>query len=363
MPTIKNQLGYHANPNLPRATYQHVFTQHEYDEFSKCVDDPVYFAKTYMKIVTLDKGLQSFDMWGFQEDMVNTFHNNRFTITLSSRQSGKTVTVVAYLLHYLLFNEHVKIAILANKAGTAREIMSRLQLAFEYLPKFLQQGVVEWNKGSIEFSNGSIAMADATSGSSIRGKTFNIIFLDEFAHVPNGIAKQFFDSTYPTIISGKSSKVIIISTPFGMNLYESMWKKALAKKSSYIPIEVHWWDVPGRDEAWKKETIANTSEEQFKQEFSCEFLGSTNTLISGEKLAMLTEKTPLENYSDGLVIFEKPIENHVYTIVVDVSEGLGLDYSTFSIFDVTKIPYVQVGRYRNNKISTMLLPTICLLYT
>ena len=351
--------GYQNNPNLPKSSYKHVYTQAEYDEYIKCANDPVYFAKRYVKIVSLDHGLVTFPIWDFQENMLNTFHNNRFTICKLPRQVGKTTTCVAYLLHYLIFNQYARIAILANKGSTAREIMSRLQLAFEYLPNFLKPGVVEWNKGSIELANGSTALADSTSGASVRGKSFNIIFLDEFAHVPNNVAKEFFDSTYPTITSGVNTKVIIVSTPKGLNLFHSMWEKAVQKVSTYVPIEVHWSDVPGRDEKWKEETIKNTSEEQFRQEFETEFLGSSNTLISGDKLRAMVFKRPIRE-EDYTLVYELPQEKKTYALIVDVSEGQGKDYSTFSVFDVSQIPYRQVARYRNNRIPPMLFPTTIL---
>jgi len=349
--------GYQGNPNLPREDFIHSFTQTEIDEYLKCVNDPVYFSTTYMKIVNVDRGLMPFEMWDFQKDMMKTFHDNRFSICKLPRQVGKTTTAVAYLLHYILFNESVNIAILANKAGTAREIMSRIQLAFEYLPRFLQQGVKEWNKGSLELANGSRAIADSTSGSSVRGRTFNVIFLDEFAFVPNNIAEAFFASTYPTISSGKTTKVIIVSTPNGLNLFYKMWMDATEKRSLYIPIEIHWSMVPGRDEKWKEETIRNTSEDQFRQEFETEFIGSTNTLIHPAKLRTLTFKRPLSTI-DFHDVYEEPQKGHTYTITVDVSEGQGKDYSTFSIFDVSQLPYVQVAKYRNNMMSPLLFPTI-----
>jgi hypothetical protein len=277
--------GYHNNPNLPRADYKHNFTQAEIDEFKKCARDPIYFAVTYIKIVNVDKGLMQFEMWDFQKDMLRTFHENRFSICKLPRQVGKTTTSVAYLLHYILFNENVNVAILANKSPTAREIMSRLQLAFEYLPFFLKQGVIEWNKGSIHLANGSKAVADSTSGSSVRGRSFNVIFLDEFAFVPNNIAEAFFMSTYPTISSGNTTKVIIVSTPNGLNLFYKMWTEAVEKKSLYIPIEIHWSMVPGRDEAWKELTIRNTSPDQFRQEFEC---------VSGDTFVEVQDKKTKE---------------------------------------------------------------------
>ena len=353
--------GYNGNPNLPKDDYRHAFSQKELEEFVKCADDPVYFAITYMRIINVDRGLMPFEMWDFQQDMLNTFHNNRFSICKLPRQVGKTTTSVAFLLHFILFNENVNVAILANKAATAREIMGRLQLAFEYLPRFLQQGVKEWNKGSIELGNGSRAIADSTSGSSIRGRSFNIVFLDEFAFVPENIAEAFFMSTYPTISSGKTTKVIIVSTPNGLNQFYKMWFKATSDdpdiKSEYVPIEIHWSMVPGRDEDWKRQTIANTSEDQFRQEFECEFIGSANTLIHPAKLRSLVWHKPVRH--DGFLdILREPDLTRTYTMTVDVAEGQGLDYSTFSIFDVTEIPYRQVAKYRNNKISPMLFPTV-----
>jgi hypothetical protein len=349
--------GYNNNPNLPKEDYLHAYSQSEADEFAKCAMDPVYFAMTYMRIINVDHGLMPFRMWDFQQDMLRTFHENRFSICKLPRQVGKTTTSVAFLLHYILFNENVNVAILANKSATAREIMGRLQLAFEYLPRFLQQGVKEWNKGSVEFANGSRAVADSTSGSSVRGRSFNVIFLDEFAFVPNNIAEAFFMSTYPTISSGKTTKVIIVSTPNGLNLFYRMWEDAIKKKSEYIPIEIHWSMVPGRDEEWKEQTIRNTSADQFRQEFECEFIGSTNTLIHPVKLRSLVWYDPIA-YEGNLRFYKKPEPGRTYCMTVDVAEGQGLDYSTFSIIDVSEIPYKVVATFRDNKISPFLFPTI-----
>jgi hypothetical protein len=349
--------GYNNNPNLPREDFMHAFTQAELDEFIKCSQDPVYFACTYMRIINVDRGLMPFEMWDFQKEMLTSFHENRFSICKLPRQVGKTTTSVAFLLHFILFNENVNVAILANKSATAREIMGRLQLAFEYLPRFLQQGVKEWNKGSIELANGSRAVADSTSGSSVRGRSFNVIFLDEFAFVPNNIAEAFFMSTYPTISSGKTTKVIIVSTPNGLNLFYRMWTEALEQRSLYKPIEIHWSMVPGRDEEWKEETIRNTSPDQFRQEFECEFIGSTNTLIHPVKLRSLVWHNPIRQ-EGKLDIYKDPVPGRTYTMTVDVAEGQGLDYSTFSIIDVSEIPYRLVAKYRNNQISPLLFPTI-----
>jgi len=256
-----------------------------------------------------------------------------------------------------LFNDNIRIAILANKAETARELLGRLQLSYENLPKWLQQGVGSWNKGSLELENGSKIVAASTSSSAVRGNSFNIIFLDEFAFIPNHIAEQFFSSVYPTISSGKSTKVIIISTPNGMNMFYKLWHDAERGKNGYIPLEVHWSAVPGRDAEWKRQTIANTSERQFTQEFECEFLGSVDTLIAPSKLRTMVYDDPLER-NKGLDVYEKPINDHSYLMTVDVSRGTNNDYSAFVVFDISTIPYRVVAKYKNNEIKPMLFPNI-----
>jgi hypothetical protein len=268
-----------------------------------------------------------------------------------------TTTVVSYLLHYIVFNDNVNVGILANKASTSREILSRLQLSYENLPKWMQQGIVSWNKGSLELENGSKIIAASTSASAVRGMSFNIIFLDEFAFVPNHIADDFFASVYPTISSGKSTKVIVVSTPKGMNHFYRMWHDAERGKNSFVATEVHWSEVPGRDEEWKAQTIANTSEEQFRAEHLCEFLGSVGTLINPSKLKILVYDDPIKR-SKGLDVYENPIEDHSYLITVDVARGMGNDYSAFVVFDITEFPYRVVAKYKNNEIRPMLFPSI-----
>ena len=348
---------YKGNPNLKAENVQIEFTTEQIQEYLKCKSDPIYFAKNYVKIVSLDEGLVPFDMYDFQEKLITNFHENRFNIAKLPRQTGKSTTVVSYLLHYALFNDNIRIAILANKAETARELLGRLQLSYENLPKWLQQGVDSWNKGSLELENGSKIVAASTSSSAVRGNSFNIIFLDEFAFIPNHIAEQFFSSVYPTISSGTSTKVIIISTPNGMNMFYKLWHDAERGKNGYKPLEVHWSAVPGRDAEWKRQTIANTSERQFTQEFECEFLGSVDTLITPSKLRMMVYDDPL-NRSKGLDVYEDPIENNNYLMTVDVSRGMSNDYSAFIVFDISKFPYTVVAKYKNNEIKPMLFPSI-----
>ncbi len=319
---------YLGNPNLKKANVQQEWTKEELQEYKRCMDDPQYFIENYIMIVSLDEGLVPFKMYDFQKEMIGTFHNNRFTICKLPRQSGKSTTIIAYLLHYVLFNPTVNVAILANKAATARDLLGRLQLAYEHLPKWLQQGVMSWNKGSLELENGSKILASSTSASAVRGGSYNIIFLDEFAYVPANVAEQFFSSVYPTISSGKTTKVMIVSTPHGMNMFYKLWVDAEEQRNEYVPIEVHWSEVPGRDEVWKEETIRNTSQSQFNSEFECEFLGYAN-----------------------------PENGHTYFLTADVSRGTANDYSAFVVMDVTEIPYKVVAKYRDNEIKPLLFPS------
>ena len=348
---------YLGNPNLKNVGQKINWTEKHLTEYMLCKEDSEHFIRNFVKIIHVDRGLVSFEMYDYQKDMIHKFNDNRFVICKMPRQTGKSTTIIAFLLHYVLFNENVNVAILANKGAVARELLSRLQLAYEHLPKWLQQGVVIWNKGNIELENGSKILASATSGSAVRGSSFNIIFLDEFAHVPSNIAEQFFTSVYPTISSGESTKVLIVSTPLGMNMFYKMWADALEKRNNYVPVEVHWSEVPGRDEKWKQETIKNTSEVQFTQEFECEFIGSTHTLINATKLRTMVFKTPIFS-KNGLDVYEEPIKNALYCMVVDTAQGKDLDYSAISIFDISQIPYRQVAKYRSNQISPMLYPDI-----
>ena len=348
---------YLGNPNLKKINTPVEFSQDQIVEYQKCAEDPLYFMEKYVRIVSLDEGLVPFKMYDFQKRIVDTIHNNRFTICKLPRQSGKSTTTVSYLMHYAMFNPNSNIAILANKSSTARDILSRLQLAYENLPKWMQQGVVNWNKGNIELENKSTIVAAATSSSAIRGGSYNIIFLDEFAFVPTNIAESFFSSVYPTISSGQKTKMVIVSTPYGMNQFYKLWVDAENNRKDYIPIEVHWSEVPGRDDEWKEQTIRNTSPEQFQQEFECEFLGSVNTLISPAKIKSASYMDPIR--SQGSVDqFEEAIKDHTYVVTVDVARGVDKDYSAFVVFDVTQMPFKVVALYKNNEVKPFVFPNI-----
>ena len=354
MPTSDIYLG---NPNLKKANTTQEFTEEHIVEFLKCKSDPVYFTENHIKIVNVDEGLVSFNMYKYQKKLLKRFHKNRFNICKMPRQTGKSTTVVSYLLHYAIFNDNVNIGILANKAATARDLLGRLQMAYENLPRWMQQGIVAWNKGSLELENGSKIIAASTSASAVRGMSFNIIFLDEFAFVQNHLADDFFASVYPTISSGKSTKVIIVSTPHGMNHFYRMWHDAERGQNEYIATEVHWSEVPGRDKKWKEQTIRNTSKQQFAIEFECEFLGSVDTLIAASKLKALVYEQPIEQ-NGKLSVYEKPFSKRDYIITVDVARGVGKDYSAFIVADITEFPYKIVATYRDNEIKPMLFPSV-----
>tara|TARA_B100001939_G_C16937503_1_gene616755 strand:- start:516 stop:2135 length:1620 start_codon:yes stop_codon:yes gene_type:complete len=355
-----NEFGYLGNPNVKRDGVETSFTKEEIQEYQKCMQDPAYFARNYVKIISLDEGLVPFDLYPYQEKMFKHFKDNRFSIILACRQSGKSISSVVYLLWYACFNPEKTIAILANKGAVAREMLSRITLALENLPYFLQPGCKALNKGSVEFSNNSKIIASATSGSSIRGLSINLLFLDEFAFVENDA--QFYTSTYPVVSAGKDTQIIITSTANGVgNVYHKLWEGAVQKTNEFIPFRVDWWDVPGRDEKWKQETINNTSELQFEQEFGNTFHGRGNTLISANHLLAQQSKDP-EFFKDNLYIYEQPIDEHEYVITVDVAKGRGQDYSTFTVIDVSSQPFTQVAVFRDNNISPMLLPDLLYKY-
>jgi hypothetical protein len=365
-----NNQGYRNNPKLKPPGIQLNYTEEQLKEYVRCANDPVYFCKKYVKVKTLDKGVMPFELYDYQQRFVNTIHANRFTISKWPRQSGKSTSVIGYICHYVTFNQSVSVAILANKLKTAKdELFAKLQLAYENLPQFLQQGVVEWNKTSFKLENGSRVICDATSSSAIRGGSFNLLLLDEYAFLPSHVAEEFYSSTYPTISAGTTTKLIIVSTPNGMNHFHKLWIDANRPeghklKNKFVPIEVSWRDVPitpggpRRDDKWAAEFIANTSEEQFQQEYGCSFLGSSNTLISSTKLNVLASEQFLSEDKEGLRIFKEPNKDDIYFNMADVSRGQGSDYSAITVVNGSKTPYEVVATYKNNTVSPFHFPTV-----
>lgn len=366
----KNNQGYRNNPKLKPPGIELQYTKEQLDEYIKCANDPVYFCNKYIKVKTLDKGIMPFELYDYQQKFVDYIHKNRFVISKWPRQSGKSTSVIGYICHYITFNQSVSVAILANRLKTAKdELYSKLQLAYENLPQFLQQGVVEWNKTSLKLENGSRVVCDATSSGAIRGGSFNFLLLDEYAFLPSHVAEEFYASTYPTISAGTTTKLVIVSTPNGMNHFHKLWVDANRAeghklKNKFIPVEVSWRDVPitsggrKRDDVWAAEQIANTSPEQFEQEYGCSFLGSSNTLISTSKLNVLAPEEFLEEDSDGLRIFEQPKKDEIYFLQADVSRGQGSDYSAFTVINGTSAPYKVVASYRNNAVSPFNFPNV-----
>jgi len=366
----KNNQGYRNNSKLKPPGIELQYTKEQLDEYIKCANDPVYFCNKYIKVKTLDKGIMPFELYDYQQKFVDSIHKNRFVISKWPRQSGKSTSVIGYICHYITFNQSVSVAILANRLKTAKdELYSKLQLAYENLPQFLQQGVVEWNKTSLKLENGSRVICDATSSSAIRGGSFNFLLLDEYAFLPSHVAEEFYSSTYPTISAGTTTKLVIVSTPNGMNHFHKLWVDANRSeghklKNKFIPIEVSWRDVPitaggrKRDDVWAAEQIANTSPEQFEQEYGCSFLGSSNTLISTSKLNVLAPEEHLEEDSEGLRIFEHPKKDEIYFLQADVSRGQGSDYSAFTVINGTSAPYKVVASYRNNAVSPFNFPNV-----
>ena len=358
-----NQIqSYLGNPNVKRDGVQEQWTPEKLQEYKRCMDDPIYFAERYVKVISLDQGLVDFKLYPYQQDMFKQFNEHRFNVVLACRQSGKSISACAYLLWFALFKPEKTVAILANKGATAREMLSRITLMLENIPFFLQPGCKALNKGSLEFSNNSRIFAAATSVSSIRGLSVNLLYLDEFAFVER--ASEFYTSTYPVVSAGKDTKVIITSTANGIgNMFYKIWEGALQEVNEFKSFRVDWWDVPGRDEEWKKQTIANTSQLQFDQEFGNTFFGTGDTLINAETLMGMRAANPKRVMEGGdLLIYEEPVKNHDYVMMVDVSKGRGQDYSTFNLIDISVRPFTQVAVYRNNTISPILFPNIIYKY-
>jgi len=352
---MKHYLG---NPHLKRVGIAQNITEDQVREFYKCSQDPIYFAENYVKVITLDHGFVQIKLYPFQRQAITDINDNRRVIVKAGRQVGKTTMVVAYILWYILFNQDKFVAILANKAPTAREILNRIKIAYEALPLWLQQGVRTWNKGDIELENNCRVMATSTASSAIRGYSISLLYLDEFAFVPTNIAEEFFTSVYPTISSGTTSKILISSTPNGMNHYYKMWTEAVDGHNGFMHIEANWRQIPGRDQMWADEQRRVLGEQKYLQEMECEFMGSSGTLISGAALKALAFVKPLHKADSGINIYQQPIAEHSYSVVVDTSRGKGLDYSAAIVVDVTSIPYRVVATYKDNNISPLVYPSI-----
>jgi hypothetical protein len=351
----QTETSYHGNPNLKAVGYQHDFTKEQLEEFVRCSEDAIYFIENYCKIVTLDRGLQPFKLYDCQKRKVDFIMNNRKTILMEGRQQGKTITSAACILHYTIFQDNKNVAIMANKTAAAREVLSRYQIMYENLPIWMQQGVKTWNKGDVDLENGSRVFTSATTTSGIRGKSVNWLYIDEAAIIPNNIADEFFASVYPTISAGETTKILLTSTPLGYNHFWKFWNEAEKGTNGFENMFVHYTEIPGRDEKWAEEQFKLLGEVKYNQEVLCEFLGSTNTLISGKALSVMSSKEIVYK-KDGLDIYEEPQENKYYVITTDTARGIGGDYSAFVVIDITEMPFKVVGKFRDNKVSPLLYP-------
>ena len=348
---------YNSNSNLKAAGVSVEFTPDNIKEYIRCAQDYIYFIENYCQIVTLDHGLQLFKLYDCQKKKLDIIHNNRRVILMEGRQQGKTTTSAAYILWYTLFQPNKSVAILANKATAAREVLDRYQTMYELLPKWMQQGVTTWNKGDLELENGSKVFTSATSTSGIRGKSVNLLYVDEAAIIPNQVAEEFFTSVYPTISAGQTTKILLSSTPLGYNHFWKFWNDAENGRNGFVPLFIPYWEIPGRDEKWAAEQKAMLGELKYNQEVACKFLGSSLTLISADVIAKMPVD-PIIYSKDGLDVYAKPSAGHVYCMVCDVAKGVGGDYSAFQIVDITETPYRIVAKYRNNEISPLLYPNI-----
>jgi hypothetical protein len=308
-------------------------------------------------IVTLDHGIQPFKLYDCQKTKIKLIHDNRKVILMEGRQQGKTTSAAAYILWYTIFQESKSVAILANKSNTAREIMSRYQLMYEYLPIWMQQGIKVWNKGDVELENGSKVFTSATTASGIRGKSVNMLYIDEAAIIPNNIADAFFTAVYPVISAGQTTKILITSTPLGYNHFWKFWNDATNKRNDFVPMFIPYWEIPGRDEKWAEEQRRQLGDLKYNQEVLCKFLGSALTLIRSDIIEQMSYDDPVYS-KDGLDIYEMAEKGHTYVIVADTAKGVGGDYSAFVIVDVTEVPYKMIGKYRDNTIAPMLYPSV-----
>lgn len=372
---------YNGNKNLKRAGEKIAFTEDNVLEWIKCKDSPIYFINNYCKIISLDEGLVDFKTFPYQERSITAMFDHRNSIHMFPRQAGKTTIVAAFILHHILFSDLIpNVAIVGHKAKGAREVMSRIQLMYEYLPKWMQKGVKTWNKGNIILegengADGAKVFTGATTASGLRGDSVSLLYIDECAIIPNTIAEDFFASTYPTISSGEKTKIIITSTPLGYNHFWQFWSKAGGEKldkmtieeltshvnlpgeNEFVPIRARWQEHPKRTEAWSESQLKLLGLLKFTQEVECSFLGSSATLVDPGTISRMFVKDLILS-KDGLDIHQQPIEGHSYVMTVDPSKGVGGDSSCFSIIDVTCLPYIQVGKYKNNTISPMLFPNV-----
>lgn len=344
-PFIDGDIGKKA-PNLP---FQ--YTQEELEEFKRCAKDVVYFADKYASAMT-DQGIQKITLRDYQVRTLADFQNNRYVALLAARQVGKTITSAIYITWYICFHVDRNVLILANKGATSKEIMEKIKDVYDRLPYFLKPGIVVNNVQTMYFDNGCKIFAETTTKSSGRGKTVHLLYADEFAFVPDNIAEAFYTSIYPTLSSSKVSQVIITSTPNGPNLFYDLYMGGVNGTNEYKSSRIDYWEVPGRDEAWKQKEIQNlgiNGQEKFETEYGLKFFTGSKMLLSEEQIERLKngqkhyewreipEIHDLDINHDGLVWdpdFDFDFDGKRFAISVDLADGNGRDSTVFNIFEL-----------------------------
>lgn len=319
--------------------------------FAQSAKSVEYFASHFYYIINPVTGAQKIKLRPYQQRVLQTFQNKQFNILLSARQVGKTTCSAIYILWYCLFNKDKTVAILANQAATAKSILTEIKYAYERLPNYLKPGILQYNEYNVKFENGCSIIAKATSAHALRGESVSLLYMDEVAFIPQNIAEDFWTANWPTLSTGGSC--ILVSTPNGTaNLFYRLWKASQDKENDFVPSQVDWWEVEGRDEKWKEQQIRSIGKVKFAQEFGNQFQGSAVTLIDAEFLIKkLVKVQPLVSLDEFTRIWEHVEPNKKYLLSIDTGAGVGSDYSVINIFDITNYPAraaIQVGVWRRN---------------
>ena len=376
---------YEGNFSLRRGNIVFDYTKQEIREIKKCATDIVYFANNYCTVMT-DEGLQTITLRDYQEDMLKQFQKERFNICVASRQVGKTICSSIYISWYVLFNFDKNALVLSNKGATTREIIDKGKTILEHLPFFLKPGVLKWDVFNTKFDNGCRIIGQTTTKKAAIGFTIHLLFMDEFAHIPHNFVNTFYENVYPTVSASANSKVIITSTPNGFNKFYDIYSAAEKGLSEYVPFRVDWWDVPGRDEKWMEQEIANLgSEEAFNRQYGNQFIASSSLLLSPASLKKIGDNQKDYVFKDIIELEDVDIDysglvwepdfdiesieedENYWLFSVDLAEGNGGDYSVINMFkigimDSTDFKKVtspgsfidffclkQIGRFRSNE--------------
>ena len=278
---------YDGNPNLRKGNVVFEYSEHEMSELKKCAADIVYFANKYATVMT-DKGLMTIVLRDYQEEMLRCYVDNRFSIVLASRQVGKTICSSIFIAWYLLFNIDKTALILANKGATTKEIIDKAKVILENVPFFLKPGILKYDVMNMKFDNGCRMVGQSTTGKAGIGFTIHLLFLDEFAHIHHTFVDSFYENVYPTLSSSAVSRIIITSTPNGFNKFYEIYHAADGGFNEFAPFRVDWWQVPGRDDAWKEQEINNLGgEEAFNRQYGNQFMAASSLLLEASSVKRL----------------------------------------------------------------------------